>query len=540
MITNKTKTIITAFALTAYLMFPASASAGYVSRIPSLPGEKWWGCLVALGGNMPYASDTGSEDLSKNNRNNQVVPLMLSSEGRYVWSDNPFEYRFSNDTLIINSEYDTIHPCRGGETLKDAYMAASGKHFPPSGVIPEEMFFSKPQYNTWIELMYNQNQKDIENYADNVLKNGFPEGIFMIDDNWQKYYGNFDYKPEKFPSPENMSRKLHKKGFKIMLWICPFVSSDSPEYRYAAKKGYLVGTASGSPAILKWWNGNSACYDLTNPEVMDWLERELKGKMEKYGIDGFKFDAGDVAIMSETADSLVFHEPEANPNIFSQRWAEFALRFPYNELRTSYRLGGQALVQRLGDKTYSWDSVSKLIPEMLAAGLLGLPYSCPDMIGGGEFSSFLDIDYSKIDQDLIVRSCQIHSMMPMMQFSAAPWRILDKKHLAICRDFAKWHETLGDYILECARHAARTGEPIVRHMEYAFPHRGFEDCKDQFMLGDKYMVAPVVDSSYMREVDIPEGRWKDDRGDIHTGPCRIKTDVPIERLPYYVKVICKK
>ena len=26
------------------------------------------------------------------------------------------------------------------------------------------------------------------------------------------------------------------------------------------------------------------------------------------------------------------------------------------------------------------------------------------------------------------------------------------------------------------------------------------------------------------------------RGDIHVGPCVIKTDVPIERLPYYVRL----
>lgn len=37
---------------------------------------------------------------------------------------------------------------------------------------------------------------------------------------------------------------------------------------------------------------------------------------------------------------------------------------------------------------------------------------------------------------------------------------------------------------------AKTGEPIIRHMEYAFPHQGFVDCRDQFMLGDKYLVAP--------------------------------------------------
>ena len=81
-----------------------------------------------------------------------------------------------------------------------------------------------------------------------------------------------------------------------------------------------------------------------------------------------------------------------------------------------------------------------------------------------------------------------------------------------------------------------TGEPIVRHMEYAFPHQGFSECTDQFMLGDRYMVAPVVDRSCWRYVDIPAGRWQDDRGSVFTGPCRIKVEAPIERLPYYIRI----
>lgn len=533
---SQLKQLITVLVILSYAISGNARATGYISRIPSLAGEKWWGCMVALGSHMPYRSYTQEADLSEDNQNNQVVPLMLSSEGRYIWSENPFSFMFSGDTLIISSGTGPVTPVNAGNSLRDAYLTASERHFSPSGKIPEEVFFSRPQYNTWIELMYDQNQTDIDKYADKVIKNGFPTGIFMIDDNWQKYYGNLEFKPERFKSPEKMVKRLHRKGFKVMLWLSPFVSPDSPEYRDAAREGYLVKTGSGEPAVIRWWNGYSACYDLTNPEATDHLECELRACMEKYGVDGFKFDGGDISLMAGQSDSLVFFQKDAVPAVFCQRWAEFALRFQYNELRASYGLGGQALVQRLGDKTYSWDSVKKLIPEMLAAGLLGYPYTCPDMIGGGEYTSFLDIEDSEIDQDLIVRSCQIHSMMPMMQFSVAPWRILDKEHLEICRSYAKLHEELGQYILSCAIHASETGEPIVRHMEYVFPHQGFSECTDQFMLGDRYMVAPVVDSSYCRYVDIPKGRWQDDRGIVFTGPCRIKVDAPIERLPYYIRI----
>src|SRR5690606_28940538 len=108
-------------------------------------------------------------------------------------------------------------------------------------------------------------------------------------------------------------------------------------------------------------------------------------------------------------------------------WASIGLEFPVNEYRAGWKMGGQPLVQRLGDKDYSWNAVQMLIPDMIAAGLLGYAYTCPDMIGGGQFAAFLNLKNDQFDQKLIVRSAQVHALMPMMQFSVAPWRILDSK-----------------------------------------------------------------------------------------------------------------
>lgn len=524
--------LVSCFLLVATMLF---AQTGYQkSTIPSLPNEKWWGGLVALGSQMPFASDTEKYDLATQNFNNQVVPLFVSSQGRYIWSNHPFTFQFKSDTLLIESSYEKIEPIEAGTTLKEAYLKASQKHFPASGVLPDALFFSKPQYNTWIELMYNQNQKDVLEYANQIIANKFPTGILMIDDNWQKYYGNFDFKPEKFPTPKKMIEELHAKDFKVMLWVCPFVSPDSPEFRELSAKDLLIKEkGSGNPALIHWWNGFSACYDMTNSEAVKHIKSQLDKLCAEYGIDGFKFDAGDVAYMTGDYE---FYDPKATPTIFSQKWAELGLQYSFNELRTSWQLGGQALVQRLGDKDYSWQASSLLIPDMITAGLLGHPYTCPDMIGGGQFGSFLNIDSDSFDQELIVRSCQLHALMPMMQFSVAPWRILDADHLAICAEFAHLHEQFGVYILETAKQSAQTGEPILRNMEYTYPHEGFIDCKDQFMLGDKYLVAPMIHKGDERSVKLPKGVWKDDLGKVFKGPKMIKTRVPINRLPYYTKL----
>ncbi len=533
---KKSLTIITiGLCLLWFLPAISSAQQPIESKIVSLPGEKWWGGMVGLGSGMPFEGNTRLFDLSTENMNNQNVPFMVSSAGRYIWSDTPFAFQVKDGELFLYSKKGELSPLKAGNTLKEAFLSATAAHFPPSGVLPDPLFFSMPQYNTWIELMYNQNQADILAYADNIIKNDFPIGVFMVDDNWQNHYGNFEFKPGRFPDAKGMIEQLHAKGFRIMVWVCPFVSADSPEYRELQKKGFLIkkkGTTQ--PAIINWWNGQSACYDLSNPEAAEYFKNLLRKAQSEYGIDGFKFDAGDIS--HYTSPDLEFYDKNATSVDMCEYWAKIGLDFPFNEYRAGWKMGGEALVQRLGDKNYSWDALRLLIPDMLSAGLLGYAYTCPDMIGGGQFGSFLGVDQTKLDQELIVRSCQVHAMMPMMQFSVAPWRILNVENLAICREYAKLHERMGDYILELAQHAAKTGEPIVRHLEYAFPHQGFTDCKDQFMLGDKYLVAPMVNPGNTRQVILPKGTWVDDQGKRFKGPRKIGIEVPINRLPYFEKV----
>ena len=515
--------------------FASKAQTEYRTAIRIVPGEYWWGGVVAYGSKMPYSKPVKLFDLSLQNENNQVAPLFISNKGRYIWSDSPFRFEVKDSTLYLYSSCEEIALQQGGKTLKEAYQTASEKYFPPSGSFPDNLFFTMPQYNTWIELMYNQNQADIMKYAQSIKENSFPEGILMIDDNWQKYYGNFEFKPDRFPEPGNMVKQLHAMGFKIMLWVCPFVSADSPEYRFLSSKGYLLKQkGNDAPAMVEWWNGVSACYDLTNPEAAAYFISQLKAMQAKYGIDGFKFDAGDSKYYDPNAiDSYLKGAKSVD---HTMAWAKIGLQFPFNEYRACWRMNGEALVQRLGDKDYSWKAVQMLIPDMIAAGLLGYAYTCPDMIGGGQFTSFLGIDSAHFDQKLIVRSAQVHALMPMMQFSVAPWRILSSENLAIVRNAALLHKQMGTYILECVQESAQTGVPIVRNMEFAFPNEGFAECKDQFMLGDKYLVAPIVTQEDTRIVKLPKGKWKDDSGKIYKGGKSLKFDVPLARLLYFEKI----
>ena len=131
----------------------------------------------------------------------------------------------------------------------------------------------------------------------------------------------------------------------------------------------------------------------------------------------------------------------------------------------------------------------------------------------------------------------MQSLMPMMQFSPAPWRHLSPQGIALCRPFADLHVSFAPYILECARHASKTGEPIVRAMEYEFPGQGFARPMQQFMLGSRWLVAPVLSPDGAKTVELPAGRWRDDLGAVHAGPATLRLEnVPLSRLPRYERL----
>jgi alpha-glucosidase (family GH31 glycosyl hydrolase) len=392
--------------------------------------------------------------------------------------------------------------------------------------------FLAPQYNTWIELTYNQNEADILKYAKGIRDHGFPPGVLMIDDNWQEDYGVWDFSARRFSHPKAMVNQLHRMGFKVMLWVVPFVSPDSAVYRELEEKHLFIQEKDKSrPAMIHWWNGVSAVLDLTKPEAGQWFKAQLQSLQDKYGVDGFKFDAGDDEFY---LGDLVSQKP-IHANAQSELYAQIGLAFPLNEYRACWKMGGQPLAQRLRDKSHTWEDLQTLVPGIIAQGLMGYAFTCPDMIGGGEFSSFENL--KAVDQDLVVRAAQCHALMPMMQFSVAPWRVLDARHLAICKYMAALHKTMGREILALAQESSRTGEPIVRNMEYVFPGQGWEELKDQFMLGNDILVAPVLEKGAVKRfIQFPQGQWKGDDGSMVTGPGRIEVSAPLERLPWYRRV----
>ncbi|WP_019030214.1 glycoside hydrolase family 31 protein [Colwellia piezophila] len=515
--------------------------------IEAAKDQQWWAAVTRDGDKMPLQAKYSVKMLG-DTFGNQVQPLLLSANGYVIWSEKPFSYKYDGKgSLTIFDNLDEIIQHKAGDSLKDAADYASKTFFPPSGKMVDELLFTAPQFNTWIELTYNQNQEDILKYAERIISEGFKPGVLMIDDTWQTNYGDWTFNPARFSDPKAMMDKLHAMGFKVMLWVAPFVSGDIPAYRELKKKGGLLRQSKAlvkidkndillqrknkksPPQMVEWWNGQSAVLDLTNPVDKKWFKDQLDHLQQTYGVDGFKFDAGDARSYTKG----VGHK-DILSNEHSEAFAEVGLDYPLNEYRATWKMGGQPIAQRLRDKFHTWEDMQKLIPQMNMMGMVGYPFSCPDMIGGGNWISFQP--GKEVDAELIVRSAQTHALMPMMQFSVAPWRILDQEHQDAIKVATKLRLKFNDYILALAKTAAKTGAPIMRPLEYNYPHQGYIDIKDQFLMGDNLLVAPVITKTKIRKVTLPPGKWLDHNGKTVEGGQTINVPVQLDTLPHYWRV----
>ena len=509
-------------------------------------GELWWGGANFFSRDMPFSDRTDlTIDLAKDNYHNQGASLLLSNRGRVIRGMGPTVMRMKGGSITFDSAGKVIVE-EGEASLRGAYLRAMKAAFPPKGKMPPAEFFAAPQLNTWIELTYHQNQKDILAYAKTMLANGVPAGVLMIDDTWQAGYGDWRFEPSRFPDPKAMMDELHTLGFKVMLWMCPYVGMDLPSFRrvawgtnpedvrgYPTKGGFLSDVRTGDPKACRWWNGYSAFLDFSHPNANAWFAETLDGLVRDYGVDGFKLDGSDLTaydLMDRSAN-----DPQATSWSLQRGYGAYALKYPYCEIRNTVGLQQEPVVVRLHDKKHAWESLPRIVADMIGAGLLGYPFICPDMVGGGEWTSF--IPGAAFDAELFLRSAQIHALCPMMQISASPWRVLNAEEQTIFRQTVALRQKFAPRILELAQVAARNGEPILRSLEYNYPNGGYAYICDEFMMGTDILVAPQMTKGAMtRQVVLPQGTWRADDGMVTIGPARIMIETPLARLPYFERI----
>ncbi len=482
-------------------------------RLERLDHEVWWGGAVADGAGMPFGTAPVYRDLGAGLGGGQASPLMISNFGRWIVSTTGAPFALSVDATQVmcrgeGSFLVETAPSDLGSGLK-ALNRATGECVPTPPPAPK--MFTDPQYNTWIALNAATSQTGVVGYAESLIEQRFPPGVLIIDDGWQEDFGRWDFHPRRFPDPVAMLSRLKALGFAVMLWVVPYVSPDSAAYRDLNRQGLLFQDANGDPLIGYWWNGRSAVFDLTRPEALGWWRETLAGLEERYGVAGFKFDGGDPEFFGGACADAVQR---------SLLWARLGEEFPFNEFRVAWNNRWRPIMARLRDKAHSWgqDGLAALIPEGIAAGILGFPYVCPDMVGGGEIGSFLN-RAGALDEELLVRFAECSALFPALQFSFMPSAKQAATVLTAFREMASLHHTLGPVLYAAMERAAEAGEPVLRPMAYAGDLVPAETMGSQFLLGEDLLVAPQIrPGAHDKRVWFPPGRWLDDGGRVFHGP----------------------
>ena len=511
-----------------------------------LPDELWWGGSVIYATKQPFDQSTEITLNVEETGSNQSAPFFISTKGRYVWADSPIgSICFDKGTVTLQAKNPVL--VEAGNSLREAYLHASKNHFPFEQKELPEKLFRTAQYNTWMEFTYNPTQESVLAYAHSIIDSGYQPGILIIDEGWHLGYGGWEFDFHKFPDPKAMIDELHSLGFTVMLWVVPYVTADGRNFLDHYEKWLadlenkpfeprLARQLDGSIAIVRWWNGFSAILNLCEEADRRYLDSKLQHLMNDYGVDGFKFDGGNIITLKKS--SWLTAPPTQTAEELNTAWNEFGAKYTYHEYKDTYNRGGKATIQRIRDRNHSWgdDGLASLVPLAMAQGILGYPYICPDMIGGGEWKYTVDANFV-CDEELFVRMAQCSALFPMMQFSWAPWRMLGEEAQALCLEAAKLHSAFADRIIDLVGCTMLTGEPIVRMLEYNYPHKGYGRIKDQFMLGEDILVCPVLQKGMRtRRVILPEGKWKYCDGTVYAGESEIDAAADLSVLPYFVRV----
>ncbi|XP_068216744.1 myogenesis-regulating glycosidase-like isoform X3 [Palaemon carinicauda] len=306
-----------------------------------------------------------------------------------------------------------------GDNVKEVHERTYPKFFRFPKGIPDLRMFSDPIWSTWAEYKENVDEQRVRDLASGILRSGFNNSQIEIDDNWETCYGDLTFNPGKFQDPKRLIEELRDKGFRVTLWIHPFVNEECQSFAEGDKQGYFIKDEMGITQITSWWQGSRAgLIDFSNPEAVSWWTQKLLDLQESTGVDSFKFDAGETSWMPK---SYVLRNTDQCfwPNVYSKKFVGGLTKFG-RMIETRVGRGTQEypVFVRMLDKDSVWseeNGLRTLVPSLLHFGVMGYPFVLPDMIGGNSYDQ-------QPSEELFLRWAQANALMPAMQFSILPWR----------------------------------------------------------------------------------------------------------------------
>lgn len=384
-------------------------------------------------------------------------------------------------------------------------------------------------------------EKQVMEEVDAFEQKGYPLSFVGLEPGWQtwSYPNNFVWDSSRFPRPQEFVRNLLDKNIRVNLWINPYVSSRSPIY-----KDVLPYT--GTHTV---WAG--VVPDLTLPPVQDLYKKLFTKQHLDIGVSGYKVD--------ETDGYDVWLWPDG---------AKFPSGLSGEQIRQVYGLQFQKMsdqwFREKNQRTYGLTRASNAGASSLPYVIYNDYYNHRDFITALCNSSFIGVLWtpearsSKTSEEWL-RRMQSVCFSPMAMLNAwadgtKPWTFADVadevKSVMLLR------MQLLPYLYNAFAQYHFEGKPPVRAMNLeegfffnAKAERGNlnssdnpyetaikQDIKDQYMLGDYILVAPMFAGETTRKVVLPKGNWYDFyTGDPVGNGSVIEIAPGLEKIPLFVK-----
>ncbi|WP_433527893.1 TIM-barrel domain-containing protein [Micromonospora sp. CA-263727] len=477
---------------------------------------------------------------SESDRSHKNVPFYLSNRGYGVLVDSGLPVQFD----VCQSTHSAVQILVPDDLL-DYYVLAGPS---PAEVLDRlDGLTGRPYlpprwaFGAWISSgFYPDSQQKVLERARLIRARDIPCDVLHLDCYWQLAgcWSDLRWDAEAFPDPTGMLRILAEQGFRVCLWMNPYLMTQSPRYADAERAGFFLRRPDGQTYVADVWHGSypaSAIVDLTNPAAVDWFTGLLRPLLEQ-GVAVFKTDFaegvpadavahnGMTGVELHNVYTLLFNDVVAKvtEEVAGHRtvWA-----------RSSYLGGQRHSAQWSGDVNATWPALASTLRGGLCHGLSGVPFWSHDT---GGF-------HGVPEPDLYVRWSQFGALSPLVRLhgttSRLPWDFpAEAERHAVAALRLRYR--LMPYLWSAAVQAARTGAPMMRALLVDTPDDPTAWTADlQYRLGTDLLVAPVTDPSGRRDVYLPVGDdWIDaGTGQRHAGGRHLPVAVPLSRMPLFVR-----
>ena len=467
------------------------------------------------------------------------VPFFMSTRGYGVFVDSVSPIQFdmassnhSTFSLIVPDAALDYYVIVGPELKTVISRYASLVSFP---ILPPKWAFG-----LWMSSGFKRDSQDeVLARARDLRAHDIPCDVLHLDCYWQRFgcWSDLQWDGEMFPDPETLLKQIKAEGFKVCLWINPYIGVESPLFEEARAKGYFLKKPDGEAWVGDQWGGYHppvGVIDVTNPEAAAWFQ-DLLRKPLRIGADVYKTDFGE-GVPADT----VAHNGMTGVQLHN------LYTLLYNDLvvdvtkeiaghamvwgRSTYAGGQRHAAQWGGDTNCTYQGMASTLRGGLSMGVCGHAFWSHD-IGGFHYQP---------TPELYVRWMQFGAFSPLARAhgmsTRLPWDYGDAA-LRITREYVRLRYRLLPYIYTYACLAHETSLPILRAMALEFPDDPCTYTMDlQYMFGSELMVAPIFNDEGRRHVYFPAGRWIDYwTHEVITGPGARLIEAPLDVLPLYVR-----